>query len=179
MRHKSTNNIVSVKGKRVKEEPDYGKIILKIALAAFALLLVLLNLFTFVFSVVRYYGDGMEPTLQNGQILLIRKTEEVGEGDIIAFYYNNKALVRRVIGTGGRRISLDDGGVVTLDGERREESYVSAPSPGQSNVTFPYTVPSGQYFVMGDNRAVAMDSRLQEIGTITSDRIIGKVIFWF
>ncbi|MBR6738072.1 MAG: signal peptidase I [Oscillospiraceae bacterium] len=176
---KNAKNIVSVKGKRVKATPNYGKVMLKLALAAFALLLILLNLFTVVFSVVRYYGDGMEPTLESGQILLIRKTASVEEGDIIAFYYNNKALVRRVICEGGKTLVVDDGGGVLIDGEAVEEEYVLQPSFGQSNVTYPYTVPTGQYFVMGDNRAIAMDSRLQEIGTITSDRIIGKVVFGF
>lgn len=182
MRERDSQSFLSVAGKRVKAAPSYGKTMAVIAGVVLALILVLVNLFTLAFSVVQYYGDGMEPSLENRQILLIRKTEgneRIEEGDIIAFYYNNKALVRRVICTGGKVISMDDNGVVTVDGERLEEPYILSASAGQCNISFPYNVPVGQYFVMGDNRAVAMDSRLSEIGTISGDRILGKVIFVF
>ena len=179
MQEKRGQKIVSVSGKRVKAAPSYGKTMMVIAAAALVLILVLVNLFSFTFSVVQYYGDGMEPSLQNRQILLIRKTDgakKVEEGDIVAFYYNNNVLVRRVICAGGRVISIDDTGAVAIDGEPLEEPYLSSASVGQCNISFPYNVPAGQYFVMGDNRAVAMDSRLSEIGTISEDRILGKVI---
>lgn len=177
MRRQSVRKFTPAKGKRVKAAPSYGKAALGIAVTALILVVVLVNLFTFVFSIVNYYGNGMEPTLQDRQTLVIRKTEQVEEGDMIAFYYNNKALVRRVICAGGKMITIDDAGRVTIDGEPLEEPYVEDPSLGQCNLTFPYNVPAGQYFVMGDNREIAMDSRLSEIGTISSDRILGKVIF--
>ena len=182
MRERRTQRAFSTAGKRVQAAPSYGKTVAVIAGIVFALVLVLLNLFTFTFSVVQYYGDGMEPSLQNRQVLLIRKTggnERIEEGDIVAFYYNNKALVRRVICTGGKMISVDENGTVSIDGKPVEEPYVQSPSAGQCNISFPYTVPVGQYFVMGDNRAIAMDSRLSEIGTISGDRILGKVVFVF
>jgi len=179
MREKRRQKIISMTGKRVQAAPSYGKTMALIAGGALVLILVLINLFSFTFSVVQYYGDGMEPSLQNSQILLIRKSDgnaRVEEGDIVAFYYNNNVLVRRVICTGGSVLSIDDAGAVTVDGKLLEESYVSSASVGQCNISFPYNVPVGQYFVMGDNRAVAMDSRLSEIGTISRDRILGKVI---
>ena len=175
----NTQKIVSTRGRRVKAAPSYGKTAAAIVAGALVLLLLLLNLFTFVFSVVRYSGDGMEPTLKNRQVLILRKTDQVEEGDMIAFYYNNKALVRRVICTGGKTISLDRGGAVSIEGEALDEPYISQASLGQCNISFPYNVPVGRYFVMGDNRAIAMDSRLSEIGTISGDRIIGKIIFAF
>jgi len=173
---RDAQNIVSTRGRRVKAAPAYGKTAVGILASVFVLVLILLNLFTFVFSVVRYYGDGMEPSLENRQVLVIRKTDQVKEGDIVAFYYNNKALVRRVICTGGSVINIETSGLVSVNGQRVEEPYVSAPSIGQCNVSFPYSVPVGQVFVMGDNRAIAMDSRLTEIGTISADRLIGKVV---
>lgn len=156
---------------------NYKKTALTIAAAVLVLLLVLLNLFTNFFSVVEYYGNGMEPSLHDRQILVIRKTDQAKQGDIVAFYYNNKVLVRRVICEGGRSISIDNAGQVTVDQEVLEEPYVQAPSIGQCNVSFPFSVPFGHYFVMGDNREIAMDSRLTEIGTIPEDRLIGKIIF--
>ena len=164
------------KGKRMQAKSAYGKTALKIGVVALILIVVLLNLFTHVFMVVRYYGDGMEPTLSNRQILILLKTDEVEQGDITAFYYNNKVLVRRVICEGGRTLSIDKAGRVYINDELLDEPYVKQPSMGQCNVGFPHNVSVGQFFVMGDNRAVAMDSRLTEIGSISADRIIGKVI---
>lgn len=164
-------------GKRVQAKASFGKTALKIGAVALVLILVLLNLFTHVFMVVRYYGDGMEPTLSDRQILILLKTDDVKQGDITAFYYNNKVLVRRVICEGGRAVSIDEGGKVYINDELLKEPYVEQPSMGQCNIGFPYNVSVGQFFMMGDNRSVAMDSRLTEIGTIPADRIIGKVIF--
>ena len=137
---------------------------------------ILLNLFTHVLQIVRYNGRGMEPNLHSGQMLLLQKTQDVGEGDIIAFYYNNQILVRRVICPGGKQINFNADGTVLVDGEEQEESYLQEKSVGQYNIELPHYVPNNCYFVMGDNRAVAMDSRLKEIGPVPRDRIIGKVL---
>ena len=169
--------IFSSKGKREKPSPAYRKTALGLAVAGIVVLILLLNLFSLVFSVVQYYGDGMEPTLHNQQILMIRKTEQVEPGDMVACYFNNKILVRRVICEGGNSISIDETGAVSINNEPLTEPYVEAPSLGQCDITFPYTVSVGQYFVMGDNRSIAMDSRLSEIGTVSADRILGKIIF--
>lgn len=160
----------------MRPSPPYGKTALKIIGITCVAVLLLINLFTQVFMVVRYYGNGMEPTLTDRQMLILRKTEKVSQGDIIAFYYNNKVLVRRVICEGGSTVSVSDSGAVTVNDRLLEESYVEKPSIGQTSVQFPFHVPIGQYFVMGDNRTIAMDSRLAEIGTVPQDRIIGKVL---
>lgn len=169
--------IVSTKGKREMPSPSYGKTAVRIVVAALVIVVLLLNLFSHVFSIVQYYGNGMEPSLQDRQILVIRKTDQIEEGDIIACYFNNKILVRRVICEGGKSIAINEKGIVTINNTPLEEPYVEEPSLGQCNIPFPYSVSLGQYFVMGDNRAVSMDSRLSEIGTIPKDRVFGKVIF--
>lgn len=170
---------VSVKGKRVQPSPPYLKITLTFAAALLVVLILLLNLFGNVFKVVHYYGDSMKPSLKDRQILILLSTDTAEEGDIIAFYYNNKVLVRRVICEGGKTISIDDSGLVTVNGVLLDEPYVEQLSIGQSNIKFPYNVLVGQYFVMGDNRSISMDSRLSEIGTIPNDRLLGKVLFAF
>lgn len=157
--------------------PAYGKTIVQILVVVLLLVILLLNLFTFVFSVVQYYGKGMEPTLEDGQILIIRKTDQVKRGDMIAFYFNNSVLVRRVICTGGDTIDIHDSGVVYVNNTRLEEPYVERASIGQYNISFPYVVPVGQYFVMGDNRSISMDSRLSELGSIPESRVLGKIVF--
>ncbi|MCC8161473.1 MAG: signal peptidase I [Oscillospiraceae bacterium] len=153
------------------------KITPSIAAATLVTVSLLLNLFTYGISFVRYYGSGMEPALSSGQVLLVQRTSRVSEGDIIAFYYNNKVLVRRVICTGGSRVSINSSGTVSVNGAELDEPYVESKSLGQCSIDFPFDVPADSFFVMGDSRAVAMDSRLKEIGTISADRIIGRVVF--
>lgn len=147
--------------------------------AGILLAVLFLNIFTHVFQIVSYNGSGMEPSLEGGQTLVILKNQKVEEGDIIAFYYNNQILVRRVICQGGKQLEIDDAGVVSINSAVLQEPYVQNPTLGQCNISFPYHVRTGTVFVMGDNRTESMDSRLEEIGTIPTDRIIGKVIFKF
>ena len=168
---------LSTRGKRELPSPSYRKTALGIVAAAAAVLIILLNLFSHVFSVVAVSLKKMEPTLHDRQVLIIRKTDQVEPGDMAACYFNNKILVRRIICGGGDTISIAENGAVEVNGTPLEEPYVADPSLGQCNLTFPYTVSFGHYFVMGDNREIAMDSRLSEIGTISGDRIFGKIIF--
>ena len=165
------------KNAKAIQHSAYKKNVLKIVMALVVTLTILLNIFTHVFAVVQYFGNGMEPSLKNGQTLILKRTENVKEGDIVAFYYNNQLLVRRVICEGGKQISIGKDGSVEINNALLEESYVEDPSIGQCNITFPHTVAPNSYFVMGDNREIAMDSRLKEIGSISEDRILGKLLF--
>ena len=149
----------------------------KIVLIIIVTASLLLNLFTFIMPVVKYYGNSMTPTLEDGQILIVNKMAEIKGGDIIAFYYNNKVIVRRVVATGNNQISIDVFGTVSVNGKELDEPYIENKTLGQSNLDFPYNIPANSYFVLGDNRDIAMDSRLSEIGVVTEDRLLGKVVF--
>ena len=153
------------------------KIVAKIFIIAVIAASLLLNLFTHVIPVVKYYGNAMSPSLSSGQILLVSKTQNVSQGDIIAFYYNNKILVRRVVATSGQQVNIDIFGNVSVNGTELQETYVEEKSIGQNSIELPYDVPTHSVFVLGDNRVISMDSRLKEIGAISEDRIIGKVLF--
>ncbi len=170
------SKLISSKGSKSTASPPYGRTVCAVLFGIIVISLLLLNLFTHVLSVINYYGDGMEPELHSGQTLIIAKTQKVDEGDIVAFYYNNKVLVRRVICSGGKYIDITNDGSVSINGDIISEPYVDDPSLGQCNIQFPYTVPYGSFFVMGDSREIAMDSRLSDVGCISADRIIGKVI---
>jgi signal peptidase I len=110
---------------------------------------------------------------------VVQRTRQVQEGDMIVFYFNNQILIRRVICAGGKQIQVNQDGTVLVNMQQVEEPYVQEPSIGQCNLSFPFHVRTGCVFVMGDNRAISMDSRLEEIGPIPLDRVIGKVLFAF
>ena len=171
--------LVSTSGKHRRALPPLGKTILKVSISLLLAVLLIFTLFTYIFSIVRYYGDGMTPTLKDRDLLVLVKTDNIKEGDIVAFYYNNKVLVRRVVCTEGKAVTLNESGKLYIDNSPKSEPYITDPSIGQCNITFPYTVPPDCFFVLGDNREIAMDSRLSEIGAISKDRIIGKVILHF
>lgn len=127
--------------------------------------------------VLRIYGSSMTPTLQDGQIVLSVKTSDVEEGDIIAFYYNNKILIKRVIGTAGDWIDIEEDGTVYVNNIPLEEPYLTERTLGECNIDLPYQVPEGRYFVMGDHRSTSVDSRNTAVGCVSEEQIIGIVIF--
>lgn len=153
------------------------KSVLRMVITLVIVASVTLNVFTYVIPIVRHYGNSMSPTLTDDQILVVLKTDDVSDGDIIAFYYNNKVLVRRVIASAGEQVSIDIFGTVSVNGKELDEPYVSDKTLGQSNLENPFDVPANSFFVLGDNRVTSMDSRLEEIGAVAKERIIGKVVF--
>ena len=132
---------------------------------------------TLFLPVLQVTGTSMEPTLEAGQIVLAVKNPDFKNGDIAAFYYNNKVLLKRVIGLPGDQIVIDADGNVTVNGETLEEPYLSEKSLGQCDIEFPYQVPDGKLFVMGDHRSTSVDSRSSAVGCIADEFIVGKVVF--
>jgi len=120
-------------------------------------------------------GHNMEPGLQPGDIVILQKTDDVKIGDVCAFYFNNKLLLRRVIAREGDKVEIDEKGYVKVNGEFLEEDeYISEHALDQCDIDFPFRVPTGQLFVMGDNRDYALDSRATNFGCIAQDEIFGK-----
>lgn len=127
--------------------------------------------------VLQIYGNSMTPTLQNGDIVFSVKSSKMQEGDVVAFYYNNKILVKRVIAGPGAWVDIDDEGTVSIDGVPLDEPYLSEKALGQTNIELPYQVPDGRYFVIGDHRATSVDSRNTAVGCISQEEMVGKLIF--
>ena len=127
--------------------------------------------------VLRIYGSSMTPTLQDGEIILSRKTSDFARGDIVSFYYNNKILVKRVIGQAGDWIDISEDGTVYVNQIELEETYLVDKALGDCDIELPYQVPDGKLFVMGNHRSVSVDSRTTAIGCVAQEQIVGKIIF--
>ena len=131
---------------------------------------------TLVLPVLQISGVSMEPSLNDGDIVVLIKTDKLETGDLCAFYYSNKILIKRVIGTPADVLWIERGGSVFLNGSELEEPYLAEKSLGECDVEFPYQVPESNYFMMGDHRDTSIDSRSSVIGCITTDQIVGKII---
>ena len=127
--------------------------------------------------VLRITGDSMTPTLADGELVTAVKTGKFQQGDVIAFYYNNKILVKRVIATAGQWVNIDSQGTVSVDNVVLEEPYILEKSLGECNIELPFQVPDGRVFVMGDDRAISLDSRTTTVGTVSHEQVLGRITF--
>ena len=143
-----------------------------VVVAAAAILVAVLFL-----PILRIYGKSMNGTLDSGDIVVSVKSSELETGDIIAFYYNNNILVKRVIANPGDWVDMDKYGSVFVNNVLIDEPYLDQKAYGETNIELPYQVPEGKIFVMGDNRSVSIDSRNTSIGCISEEQIVGKIVF--
>ena len=132
---------------------------------------------TLLLPVMQIEGTSMEPTLTNGDIVLLTKTTKFSRGDICGFSWNNKILIKRVIGIPGDWIEIDTDGTVYLNGEKLDEPYANQIAFGECDLEFPFQVPPEQYFVLGDMRESSIDSRNTLVGCVETEQIIGKIFF--
>lgn len=126
--------------------------------------------------VLRIYGASMSPTLKEGETVVSVKNGNYEAGDVIAFYYGNKLLVKRYIAGPGSWVDIQEDGTVTVDGVSLDEPYLKEKAYGYCDLTLPYQVPEGKYFLMGDQRATSVDSRHSSVGCIAEEAIVGKIV---
>lgn len=172
-----TKKQVETERKRYRRQKAYNKalggtVYVLTIVAAVAVLIA-----TLVLPVLQIEGTSMEPTLHNGDIVLLMKTTRFERGDLCGFTWNNKLLIKRVVGVPGDWIEIDTDGTVYLNGEKLDEPYVEKKAFGECDLEFPFQVPAEQYFVIGDMRESSIDSRNTLIGCIPKDQIVGKVFF--
>ena len=139
--------------------------------AAVAVLVAMLLL-----PVLLIHGTSMAPTMTDGNIIVCVKSRNLEQGDIVAFYYNNQILVKRMIANPGDWVDIDDDGNVYVNGELIDEPYLQEKAFGETNIKLPYQVPENRIFVLGDHRSVSIDSRNTSVGCVPYDRLVGKLL---
>lgn len=127
--------------------------------------------------VLQIYGSSMSPTVSEGDIVISVKGNKFATGDVAAFYWNNKILVKRVIGHAGDWIDIDTDGNVFVNSNPIDEPYLIDKAFGECDIELPYQVPEAKIFVMGDNRSVSVDSRSSTVGCVSEEQIVGKIVF--
>ena len=172
-----TKKQVETERKRYRRKKAYNKALRGTVYALTIVAAVAVLIATLILPVLQIEGTSMEPTLSNGDIVLLTKTTRFNRGDLCGFTWNNKLLIKRVIGTPGDWVEIDTDGTIYLNGEMLEEPYVEQPAFGECDLEFPFQVPQEQYFVVGDMRESSIDSRNSLIGCIPKDQIVGKVFF--
>lgn len=163
--------------KRVKYRSRYRAVLrstlyMLIVVAAVAVLVA-----TIWMPVLQIYGGSMTPTLSEGDIVVSIKGSDFEPGDLVAFYLGNKILVKRCIAGPGQWVDIDEDGNVYVDDKLLEEPYLTEKSLGGSNIELPYQVPDNRYFCMGDHRSTSVDSRHKEVGCVSEEQIVGKIVF--
>lgn len=172
-----SNEEVKEELSRLKERERYLKKVQKtlsilVVVAAISVLVA-----TLWMPVLKIYGSSMDPTLENGQIVVSIKTKKLKSGDVVAFWQGNKLLVKRVIASPGQKVDIDVNGKVFVDGKAISETYLDSESLGNTDIDFPHQVEESRWFCMGDNRESSIDSRSAVIGDVSKEQIEGKVLF--
>lgn len=163
--------------KRTKYRQQYRRVLCSTVYTLITAAAVAVLVATLLMPVLRIYGASMTPTLADGDIVLTVKTSDFESGDIVAFYYNNKILVKRVIATSGDWVDITKDGAVYINGVYLEEPYLTKKALGDCNIEMPYQVPESRVFVMGDHREISVDSRNTAVGCVAEEQIVGKLVF--
>ena len=163
---------------RIQYKHRYSMVLKSTVYALITVAAVAVLVATLWLPVLQIYGSSMTPTLQDGEIVFSVKTADLEQGDIVAFYYNNKILVKRFIAGPGQWVDISpETGDVFVNNAPLAEPYLTEKSFGDADIELPYQVPDGKIFVMGDHRSTSVDSRHSTVGCVAEEQIVGKIVF--
>lgn len=163
--------------KRISNRRDFRKVLVGTLSSLIVVAAIAVLISTMFLPVLRVTGTSMTPTLENDEFVICSKASDFSSGDIVAFYYNNKILLKRVIAVSGDVVDIAADGTVYKNSEILDEPYIDEKALGTCDIELPYQVPDNRIFVMGDHRLTSIDSRTSSVGCIADEYIIGKVIF--
>lgn len=163
--------------KKEQYKSNYSRVLKNTVFSLLVVAAVAVLIAVLLLPVLQISGTSMTETLQDEDIVVAVNGSSYRTGDVIAFYYNNNILIKRVIASAGDWVDIDDEGNVFVNEEQLDEPYISEKALGECNIDLPYQVPDGKCFVMGDHRAVSIDSRNKSIGCVSNDMVVGKILF--
>lgn len=174
-----SEELLAAELKREQHRTKYRQVIKSTAFSLLVVAAAAVIIAMLLLPVLQITGTSMTDTLQDGDIVLSVKMADFQTGDVIAFYYNNNILIKRVIASQGDWVDIREDGTVFVNNQQLDEPYVSEPALGECDISLPYQVPEGTLFVMGDHRATSIDSRSTTVGCVSSEMIVGKLFFRF